>query len=124
MVGVYDALLLLSFGGPEGPEDVLPFLANVVRGRPVPRERLLAAAGAGAPELDKIRHYFNHPGFVAANAGAVRAALARLPEPVRDRARLVYTAHSIPAQMDAASGPGGHLYSAQLHEAARLVTEA
>jgi len=37
----YDALLLLSFGGPEGPDDVLPFLENVVRGRGVPREILL-----------------------------------------------------------------------------------
>ena len=40
----YDALLLLSFGGPEGPDDVLPFLENVVRGRGVPRERLLEVA--------------------------------------------------------------------------------
>ena len=36
----YDALLLLSFGGPEGPDDVLPFLENVTRGRGIPRERL------------------------------------------------------------------------------------
>ncbi|SFN46241.1 ferrochelatase [Actinomadura madurae] len=36
----YDALLLLSFGGPEGPEDVIPFLENVTRGRDIPRERL------------------------------------------------------------------------------------
>ena len=36
----YDALLLVSFGGPEGPEDVLPFLENVTRGRGIPRERL------------------------------------------------------------------------------------
>src|SRR5213594_3869374 len=36
----YDALLLVSFGGPEGPDDVLPFLENVTRGRGVPRERL------------------------------------------------------------------------------------
>lgn len=33
----YDALLLLSFGGPEGPDDVVPFLANVTRGRGSPR---------------------------------------------------------------------------------------
>ena len=37
----YDALLVVSFGGPEKPADVLPFLENVVRGRGVPRERLL-----------------------------------------------------------------------------------
>jgi ferrochelatase len=210
----YDAVLLLSFGGPEGPDDVLPFLENVVRGRGVPRERLLAVAehyhhfggvspinaqnralldavraelaahgidlplywgnrnwhplvedtvrrmtddgvrralvfvtsawssysgcrqyqddlararaavGDRAPELDKIRHYFNHPGFVEANAAAVRAALATLPEPVRADARLIYTAHSIPTAMEAVSGPTGHLYASQLREAARLVTEA
>ena len=41
---VYDALLLVSFGGPEGPDDVIPFLENVLRGKPVPRERLLEVA--------------------------------------------------------------------------------
>ena len=39
-VSPYDALLLLSFGGPEKPEDVVPFLENVTRGRGIPRERL------------------------------------------------------------------------------------
>ena len=39
-VSPYDALLLVSFGGPEGPEDVVPFLENVTRGRGIPRERL------------------------------------------------------------------------------------
>jgi len=208
----YDALLLLSFGGPEGPDDVMPFLENVVRGRGVPRERLLEVAGhyrrfggvspinaqnralldairaelaahgpdlpvywgnrnwqplvedtvatmredgvgralvfvtsaytsysgcrqyqddlsrareavgPGAPQLDKLRHYFNHPGFVEPNADAVRAALATLPDP--DAARLVFTAHSIPESMEVASGPGGRLYSTQLAEASRLVAEA
>jgi ferrochelatase len=203
----YDALLLLSFGGPEGPDDVLPFLENVVRGRGVPRERLIevaehyrhfggvspineqnrallaavrevvdlpvywgnrnwhpmvtdtvatmrddgvrralvfvtsaytsysgcrqyqddlagarAAAGPGAPELEKLRHYFNHPGFVEPAADGVRAALATLPAP--DDARLVFTAHSIPISMEVSSGPGGHLYSAQLREASRLVAAA
>lgn len=37
----YDALLLVSFGGPEGPDDVVPFLENVTRGRGIPRERLV-----------------------------------------------------------------------------------
>ena len=37
----YDALLLVSFGGPEGPDDVLPFLENVTRSRGIPTERLL-----------------------------------------------------------------------------------
>src|SRR5690242_5726415 len=40
----YDAFLLVSFGGPEGPGDVMPFLENVTRGRGVPRERLAAVA--------------------------------------------------------------------------------
>ncbi|HUS10608.1 MAG TPA: ferrochelatase [Pyrinomonadaceae bacterium] len=40
----YDALLVISFGGPEGMDDVMPFLENVLRGRNVPRERLLAVA--------------------------------------------------------------------------------
>ena len=40
----YDALLVVSFGGPEKPDDVIPFLENVLRGKPVPRERLLEVA--------------------------------------------------------------------------------
>ncbi len=40
----YDSFLLVSFGGPEGPEDVLPFLENVLRGKNVPRERMLEVA--------------------------------------------------------------------------------
>ena len=39
-VAPYDALLLVSFGGPERPEDVVPFLENVTRGRGIPRDRL------------------------------------------------------------------------------------
>lgn len=204
-----DALLVLSFGGPEGLADVRPFLENVVRGRGVPPERLdaveehyrhfdgvsplnarnreliaairertdlpvyfgnrnwhpmvedtvaemardgvrralvfatsayggysacrqyhediaraRAAVGPGAPELVKLRHFFDHPAFVAANADAVRAARATLPEPVRDAARVVFTAHSVPSSADAAAGTpadGGHRYSRQVAEAARLV---
>ena len=40
----YDSILVVSFGGPEKPDDVIPFLENVLRGRDVPRERLLAVA--------------------------------------------------------------------------------
>ena len=40
----YDALLVVSFGGPETPEDVMPFLENVLRGRNVPRERMIEVA--------------------------------------------------------------------------------
>jgi ferrochelatase len=207
----FDALLVLSFGGPEGPDDVMPFLRNVTRGRGVPDERLeqvaehyrhfhgvspinarnreliaalrvefaasgidlpiyfgnrnwkpyvadavrqmrddnvqralvfatsatasysscrqyredlaqaRAVSGEGAPELVKLRHFFDHPGFIAANLAGVRAALESLPETERDRARLVFTAHSIPASMNASSGPDGGLYAAQQRESAKLV---
>ena len=207
--GPVDALLVLSFGGPEGPEEVRPFLENVVRGRGVPAERLDAveehyqhfggispitarnreliaavrartdlpvyfgnrnwhplvedtvgemardgvrralvfatsayggysacrqydediararkAVGDRAPELVKLRHFFDHPAFIAANADAVRAARRRLPPELRAGARLVFTAHSVPMAADAASGTaeeGGHRYSRQVAEAARLV---
>src|SRR4249920_2873627 len=48
----YDALLVVSFGGPDGPDDVLPFLENVLRGRNVPRERMLQVA----------EHYYHFAG--------------------------------------------------------------
>jgi len=208
----YDAFLLVSFGGPEGPADVMPFLENVTRGRGVPRDRLAevaghydlfggvspinqqcrdlltaigkdfaaagldlplywgnrnwhpyltgtvaqmaadgvrhaiafvtsaygsysgcrqylddieaarAQAGPGAPRIDKIRHFFNHPGFTASLTQAARAAIGQLPAGVADDAWLVFTAHSVPEAMAAASGPAGGLYPAQLAEAARLVT--
>jgi ferrochelatase len=57
----FDALLIVSFGGPERSEDVIPFLENVLRGRDVPRERLLAVAdhyyhfGARSPINDQNR---------------------------------------------------------------------
>lgn len=216
MTGTVDALLLLSFGGPERPEDVMPFLENVTRGRGVPRERLdevaqhylhfggvspinalnreliaaieaefaaravdlpvyfgnrnwhpmveetvatmradgighalvfptsawggysgcrqydedierARAAVDGAPELTKLRQYFDHPLLIDSFADAVRAAVADLPAEVRDRARLVFTAHSIPVVADGAAGPpadGGHLYSRQVGEAARLCAAA
>ena len=193
----YDAFLLVSFGGPEGPDDVMPFLRNVTRGRGIPADRLEAVAehyyavggvspinqqcrdlitalrtefgaarldlpiywgnrnwdpyltdtvaamaadgvrhalafatsayssfsscrqylddidrarehaGPGAPRIDKIRRYFNHPGFVEPFAENARAALATLPAGVRDGARLVFTAHSVPLAMAAHSGPPG-----------------
>jgi len=54
----YDALLIVSFGGPERPEDVIPFLENVLRGKPVPRERMLAVA----------EHYYELGGVSPINA--------------------------------------------------------
>jgi ferrochelatase len=193
----YDALLLVSFGGPEKPEDVVPFLENVTRGRGIPPERLeevgqhyflfggrspindlnrafvaavredfrgagldlpvywgnrnwgpylsetlaemradgvrralclftsayssysgcrqyrenladaVAEVGEGAPVLDRLRHYFNHPGFVEPMVDATLAALAELPAGSRNDARVLYVTHSIPLSMNDASGRGG-----------------
>src|SRR5579859_7460786 len=63
----YDALLLLSFGGPEGPDDVVPFLENVTRGRGIPRERLVEVGA----------HYFEFGGVSPINAQC-RALIAAL----------------------------------------------
>src|ERR1700704_2036523 len=54
----YDALLIVSFGGPDGPDDVLPFLENVLRGRNVPRQRM----------LDVAEHYYSFGGVSPINA--------------------------------------------------------
>jgi ferrochelatase len=207
----YDALLIVSFGGPEGPADVLPFLENVTAGRGVPKERLeevathydavggvspingqnraLQAAvradfaahgvelpvywgnrhwaptladvlaemrddgitnaiafltsayasfsscrqyldaieaarlevGDGAPHVDRLRQYFNHPGFIDPMADAVVASLAALPSALRSSAHLAFVAHSIPTVMDVSAGPDGGAYAEQLIEAAALV---
>jgi ferrochelatase len=208
----YDAVLLVSFGGPEGPDDVMPFLENVTAGRGVPRERLAEVAehylavggvspingqnrallealradfaahdvtlpvywanrhwtptlpqvlaamrddgvtnaiafltsayasysscrqyldaierarqelGDGAPTVDRLRQYFNHPGFVEPMVDGVRDALATLPAADRAGAQLAFVAHSIPTAMDAVSGPTGRVYTEQLSEAVRLVS--
>jgi ferrochelatase len=65
----YDAILLVAFGGPESPQDVMPFLENVTRGRRVPRERLLEVAG----------HYDRFGGVSPLN-GQVRALRDALTE--------------------------------------------
>lgn len=82
-------------------------------------ERARDSVGTGAPDLVKLRQFFDHPLFVGAFADAVRSAAAGLAE-----YRLVFTAHSVPVAADAASGPpaeGGGRYSRQVAEAARLV---
>lgn len=194
----YDALLIVSFGGPEKRDDVLPFLENVLRGRNVPRERMLEVAehyyhfdgrspinqqnrdliaalrqlldaegpalpiywgnrnwhpmladtirqmrddgirralafvtstfssysgcrqyrenidaarlqvGPGAPEIDKIRPFYNHPLFLEATADRIR--------PLLPAAEIVFTAHSIPLSM-----ADGAQYVPQLQEACREV---
>ncbi len=207
-----DALLLLSFGGPEGPDQVMPFLENVTRGRGIPRERLesvaehylhfdgvspinginralieairtelaergetlpvyfgnrnwhpfvedtlaemasdgvtraavfttsawggysgctqyqedisraRAALGEGAPELVKLRQYFDHPLMIEMFADAIAEAAAELPEALRADARLVFTAHSIPMRAVDRCGPG--LYPRQVAYTSGLVAAA
>ncbi len=203
---VYDAILVVGFGGPERREDVMPFLENVTRGRNVPYERLVevaahyydlggagpinsqvraliaslrseldrrsialpifwgnrnwnpfladalarmtaagvkralavvlaayssysscrqyrediaraqAAAGPSAPQVDKMRVFYNHPDFIAANSERVREAMATgLVEDGAAR-HFVFTAHSIPVAM-----ARGCDYEQQLREACRLV---
>src|SRR3954462_258279 len=67
--GPYDAFLLVSFGGPERREDVIPFLENVLRGRNVPRERMLEVA----------EHYYHFGGKSPIN-DQNRALIAALAE--------------------------------------------
>lgn len=200
----YDAALIVSFGGPERREDVVPFLDRVVRGRAVPRQRLLEVAehyyhfggrspivdqtrqlaeatrielqrygprlpvyqgnrnwhplledtlrtmaadgvkralafvtsafgsysscrqylddiaharekvGASAPEIAKLRLFYNHPLFLELWVERVRAALLQAP-----KAAMLFTAHSIPMAM-AMSSP----YAAQLKEAAAAIALA
>lgn len=204
----YDSILVVGFGGPEGPRDVMPFLENVTRGRNVPRERLLEVAehyhhfggkspindqaralisaletelrtreidlpiywgnrnwhpfladtlrsmrdhgrrrtigfvlsayssysscrqyldnieqaralvGAGAPIVEKLRAFYNHPEFIAANAERVRDAISRVLPANRSLARLAFTAHSIPKTMADRCD-----YEAQVTETCRLVAE-
>lgn len=204
----YDAVLLVSFGGPESRADVMPFLENVVRGKRVPKERLLAVAehyyaldgvspingqnraliealeeafaekgpdlpiywgnrnwhpmltdtleqmkkdgikravavftsafssysgcrqyreniaaareevGEGAPFVEKVRTYFNHPGFVDAVVARTEEALDELPGQRRDASRIIFTAHSIPMVM------AEHCdYEKQLHAVSQVVAE-
>jgi ferrochelatase len=208
----YDALLLLSFGGPERPEDVVPFLENVTRGRGIPRERLeevgehyflfggrspindrnrellaaiqedLHSAGVtipvywgnrnwdpyltdtmrqmaedgvrraavivtsayssysgcrqyrenladavsavdAAPRVDRLRHYFNHPGFVESMVDSTLAALAELGDDARHDARVLFVTHSIPTAMNDASGPQGGAYVEQHRSVAEEIIE-
>src|SRR5271154_5987396 len=205
----YDAILVVSFGGPEAREDVIPFLENVLRGRNIPRERMLTVAehyyhfggkspinqqtreliaaleaelaqhgiklpvywgnrnwhpllpdtlrkmkqdgvkralgfvtsayssysgcrqyreniaraqsevGTGAPEVDKLRAFFNHPLFIEATVERVREALSAIPADARGNVQIVYLAHSIPVSMANTCD-----YVGQLEEVRRLVSEA
>ncbi len=208
----YDALLLVSFGGPEKADDVIPFLENVTRGRGTPRERLeevgehyyafggrspindqnrafiaaveedLGSSGIDlpvywgnrnwdpfladallrmredgvrraaclvtsayssysgcrqyrenladavaevpdAPRLDRLRHYFNHPGFVEPMVDSTLTALADLGDSTRHDAHILFVTHSIPETMNDTSGPDGGAYVAQHRVVADEVTE-
>jgi len=78
--------------------------------------RAQAAAGPRAPQVDKVRVFYNHPEFIAANAANVREALERFSAERRDTVRLAFTAHSIPLAMARSCD-----YEHQLREACRLV---
>ena len=76
------------------------------------------AVGVAAPHIDKIRVFYNHPRFVAANADRLSTALQQIPTERRDLARVAYTAHSIPSSMANQCD-----YERQLTETCRLVSE-
>ena len=78
---MYDAVLLIAFGGPTAPAEVRPFLENVTRGRRVPPERLELVAG----QYERIggRSPLNQLTFEQARALAARLAAAGVPMPVR-----------------------------------------
>lgn len=203
----YDAVLIVSFGGPEKPDDVMPFLENVLRGRDAPRERVLEVAEhyysfggrsplndqnrelirlleaelqsrgpalpiywgnrnwhpllgdavramkadgvrralafvtsayssysgcrqylenienarrevGGAPVIDKLRFFYNHPRFIRAWTERIEEALAKFNSKEREPAHIIYTAHSIPLAMARACA-----YVQQLEETCRLITE-
>jgi ferrochelatase len=84
--------------------------------------RARAAVGEGAPELVKLRQYFDHPLLIEMFADGIAAAARELPPDLRDEARLVFTAHSIPLAADERHGP--RLYSRQVRYATRLVAAA
>jgi ferrochelatase len=204
----YDAILVVSFGGPESKDDVIPFLENVLRGKPVPRERLLEVAehyyhfdgkspinqqtrdliaalkteldqhgpklpvywgnrnwhpmladtlrqmkqdgiqralafvtsvyssysgcrqyrediaraqaevGEGAPQVDKIRVFFNHPGYIEATEERLNDALNELPAGSKENVQIVYVAHSVPMSMANTSD-----YVMQLEEVRKLTSQ-
>lgn len=85
------------------------------------RENVYAAqdvVGAGAPVIDKLRVYYNHPGFVEPMVDNVKGALSEVAEENRASTKLIFTAHSIPAGMAENSK-----YENQLQEACRLVAD-
>jgi protoporphyrin/coproporphyrin ferrochelatase len=81
--------------------------------------RAQEAVGPAAPQVDKIRVFYNHPGFISANVDCLTAALAQIPAERRAQTHVAFTAHSIPQGM-----ADNSRYVAQLEETGRLVAEA
>jgi ferrochelatase len=81
-------------------------------------EAARAEVGEDAPHIDKLRAFYNHPGFVEPNTENLRAALDQVPTERRSNVSVAFTAHSIPASMAA-----GCDYEAQLRETCRLIAE-
>jgi ferrochelatase len=81
-------------------------------------ERARASVGTDAPRVEKLRAFFNHPGFVGPNVEHLRAALEQVPSERRASARVAFTAHSVPVAMAASCD-----YERQLLETSRLVAE-
>jgi ferrochelatase len=91
------------------------------------QDDLVAAAvplGQYAPQMHKLRHYFDHPGFIEPQRDALRAAVETVDRSRRSTTQIVFVAHSLPEEMAAAAGPKGGLYVAQLQAAAQLVASA
>ena len=78
-----------------------------------------ATVGSASPEVEKLRAYYNHEGFLEANIDNIRAAFTRIPESRRAKAVLAFTAHSIPQSM-----ADNCRYEAQLTEAGALIATA
>jgi ferrochelatase len=81
-------------------------------------QRAQTEVGAGAPQVEKLRAFYNHPGFIEPNVLNVKEALTRIPEERRAQTRIAFTAHSIPLSMATNCD-----YEAQLQETCRLVAE-
>src|SRR5690606_31351228 len=75
--------------------------------------------GAAAPRIDRLRVFYNHPGFIEPMVAAVRDCLAKIPSEQRSNTPLLFTAHSIPVGM-----AENCRYVAQLQETSRLIAEA
>jgi ferrochelatase len=120
-----DTLTAMSRGGARRAIGVLAAAQRTYSGclqyRENVRDGRAALIATGAPDVDivYVDDWHGDAGFVEANADHIRAAFARLPADRRDRARLVFTAHSIPATM-AAQYP----YEAQLRTTAGLIANA